>query len=229
MTAFPGTTVLAAGPAMERGRAAALGGTTLDELPELYQRWVHPLYMQLLHGNFRGRLIAEKLSAERERMILDFRRCLAEADPSVVTRLIRQPEWRARLTGGWYAGLRGWLQFKDELGGLLVESRMCFACQGYCAALACYADEASAEYLCKYLDVWLSQVDKFYDQHWALPSLVWLDRRLNTQHAAGYLVPGGLWDRWATAHHREGRQFYLESQRNFDLTLASALATFRAA
>ncbi len=201
----------------------------MDNLPELYERWVHPLYMRLLHGNFRGRLLAEELSDEREQMISDFRRCLAEVDASVVSTLIHQPEWRARLAGSWYAGLRGWRQFTDELGALLVESRMCFACQGYCAALACYADKASAEYLRRYLDVWLPQVDKYYDQHWALPALVWVDKRLETQYAAGYLLPGDLWDQWAAAQHREGPQFCLDSQRRFDLTLASALAAFRAA
>lgn len=185
------------------------------------------MYMRLLHGNFRGRLLAEELSPEREQMISEFRRCLTGVDPEVVTTLIRQPEWRARLTGGWYAGLRGWQQFREELGALLVESRMCFACQGYCAALACYADQPSAEYLRQYLDTWLPQVDKYYDQCWALPALVWIDRRLGSNYAAGYLVPGGLWNKWAVAHHRAGPEFYLDSQRNFDLTLASALAAFR--
>jgi hypothetical protein len=202
-------------------------GAAVDNLPELYERWVRPLYMRLLHGNFRGRLLAEELSDEREQMVSDFRRCLAEVDPSVVTILISQPDWRARLTAGWYAGLRGWRQFREGLGALLVGSRMCFACQGYCAALACYADQASAGYLRQYLDAWLPQLDKFYDQHWALPALVWVDKRLDTQHAATYLVRGGLWDQWAAAHRRDGPQFYLDSQREFDLTLASALGAFR--
>lgn len=201
----------------------------MHNLPELYERWVHPLYLRLLHGNFRHYLLAEEPSDEREQMISDFRCCLAEVDPSVVTTLIRQPEWRARLAGGWYAGLRGWQQYREELGALLVESRVCFACQGYCAALACYADQTSAEFLRQYLDTWLPQVDKYYDQHWALPALVWVDKRLDTRYATGYLVPGGLWDEWAAGHHREGPQFYLDSQRKFDLTLASALAAFRAA
>jgi hypothetical protein len=199
----------------------------VDNLFALYERWVNPLYAQLLHGNFRGRLLAPELSDERTQMLSEFRRCLAEADPSIVASLIRQPEWRARLTGGWCAGLRGWPEFRDELGDLLLKSEMCFACQGYCAALACYGDEASAEHLRRYLDTWLPQVDKFYDQHWALPALVWIDKRLDTQTAAEYLVPGGLWDRWAAAHRRDGPQFYAGSQRKFDLTLASALAAFR--
>jgi hypothetical protein len=205
------------------------GGATVDNLPELYERWVHPLYMRLLHGNFRRYLLAEELSDERAQLIADCRRRLREVDQAIVKTLIRQPEWRARLVGGWYAGLRGWRQFRDELGALLVESRVCFACQGYCAALACYADDASAEHLRRYLDVWLPQVEKYYDQHWALPALVWIDKRLETQHAAEYLEPGGRWDQCAAAHHQEGPQFYADSQRRFDLTLASALAAFRAA
>ena len=100
---------------------------------------------------------------------------------------------------------------------------------GYCAALACFADQVSTDYLRKYLNFWLPQVDKFYDQHWALPALVWVDKRLGTQHAAEYRVSGGLWDQWASTQHRDGPQFYLDSQRKFDLTLASALAVFRSA
>ena len=199
----------------------------MDALTELYERWVNPLYLRLLHGNFRGYLLAEELSDKREQIIVDFRRCLTEVDPTIVTTLIRQPEWRARLTGSWYAGMRGWRQFTDELGVLLLESRVCYAGQGYCAALACFADDASAGCLQQYLNAWLPQVDKFYDQHWALPALVWVDRRLESRYAARYLASGGLWDQWTAVHHWVGPQFYLDSQRKFDLTLASALATFR--
>jgi hypothetical protein len=77
------------------------------------------------------------------------------------------------------------------------------------------------------LDKWLPQLDKYYDQHWALPALVWVDKRLSAHHADRYLLPGGLWDQWALAQHQAAAQFYLESQRSFDLTLASALAAFR--
>lgn len=200
----------------------------VDDLAELYERWVHPLYLLLLHGNFRGQLLAEELSDERTQMISNFRCCVREVEPSVVTTLIKQPDWRARLTGGWYAGLRGWRQFVHELGTLLLEGQM-YACQGHCAALACFADKASAEYLQRHLDIWLPQADKFDDQRWALAALVWIDKLLETQYAAQYLVPGGLWDQWAAAHGREGPQFYLEVQHTFDLTLASALAAFRGA
>jgi len=194
---------------------------------ELYERWVSPLYMRLLHGNFLGDLLADPLSDNRTEMISRFRSRVADVDPSIVATLIHQREWRARLTGSWLAGLRGWRRFSHEIGTMLVESQMCFACQGYCAALACYADQASADHLRRYLDTWLPQVDKYYDQHWALPALAWIDQRLDTQYAAEYLVSGGLWDRWATAQHREGPPFYAKSQRQFDLTLSSALAAFR--
>lgn len=199
----------------------------VDDIVELYDRWVQPLYMRLLHGNFRGSLLAEELTSQREEMIAKIRGCFSEVSSSNANELIGQPDWRPRLAGSWYAGMRGWVQFRDKLGELLVESSQCFACQGYCAALACYADDASAEHLRNYLDTWLPALDCFYDQHWALPALVWIDHRLDTRHAEKYLVSGGLWDQWAASHRREPHSFYLGSQRKFDLTLSSALAAFR--
>jgi hypothetical protein len=67
---------------LQQTAAAMAGSGPMDKLPELYERWVHPLYMRLLHGNFRGRLLAVELSPERKQMISDFRRCLAEVDPA---------------------------------------------------------------------------------------------------------------------------------------------------
>lgn len=198
----------------------------MDKLDDLYERWVTPFYMHLLHGNFRNCLLAEEVSDERDQMVAAFQRCLANVDPTVVAVLLHQPEWRARLAGSWYAGLRDWPQFTDELGAMLVESQMCFAGQGYCVALACFADVTSAEHLCRYLDVWLPQVEKHYDQDWALPALVWVDQQLGTCYAARYLMPGGLWEQWAS-RHQGCQNYYLESQRDFDLMLATALAAFR--
>ena len=196
--------------------------------PQLDERWVHPLYLRLLHGNFRHWPLREEPSEEHRRFFADFRRCAAEVEPATVTALLRETNWRPRLVGGWFAGLRGWREFTDELGGLLLETRFCFACQGYCVALACFADESSARHLRRYLDEWLPRVDRFYDQHWALPALSWIDRQSGTDHASRYLVPGGLWDQWATAQYRDGPEFFTESRRRFDLTMmSSALALFR--
>src|SRR6478735_1027255 len=144
----------------------------LDDIVELRKRWISPFYLRLLHGNFCGELLAEAPTDNRERTIKQFRGCLKEATPTIVATLIRQHEWRARLVGAWYAGLRGWLQFRDEIGNMHIESQMCYAGQGFCAALACFADGPSADHLCRYLDRRLPQLDKHYDQHWALPALV---------------------------------------------------------
>lgn len=171
----------------------------MDDLRLTYERWVHPFYLRLLHGNFRGRCLAREPSEERDRLIKSFQQALREIDCEVIDRLLEQFEWRARLVAAWFSGLRGWVQYRDVLGRSLIESRVCFAGQGYCAALACFADRESAELLCTYLDTWLPQTDKFYDQPWALPALVWVDARLGTEYSSKYLEPGGLWDRWAAA------------------------------
>jgi hypothetical protein len=203
----------------------------MDDVQQLYDRWVRPVYMLFLHGNFTGLLLASQLTEDRTRAITDVRRCLAEVDATVIEALLGRPEWRARLAASWYAGLHGWRRFNDFLGSKLLASEHCFAGQGYCAALACYSDPTSAEYLRRYLDVWLPRTDKFYDQHWALPALVWVDRQLDTHHAEPYLRNGGLWDQWATAaaRRRNGHDYYAASQLRFDMTLTSALAGFRTA
>lgn len=199
----------------------------VDDINELYQRWVNPFYGRLLHGNFRGPLLAPMLSPEREEMVADFRRGVANVTTSIVDVLISLPDWRPRLAGSWFAALRGWVQFQDQLGAMLLESRVCFACQGYCAALACFGDQASADHLRTYLDAWLPRKDCFYDQHWALPALAWIDPRLQTQYADDYLIPGGLWGHWASIQSQPAQAFYLESRRRFDLTLSAALSAFR--
>jgi hypothetical protein len=79
---------------------------------------------------------------------------------------------------------------------LLVPSATCYAGQGYCFALACFANEASIEYLNLYLDEYLPQPDKHYDQTWAMPSLIWIDKIKNTDYSKKYLESKGLWERF---------------------------------
>jgi hypothetical protein len=170
---------------------------TKDPLMSIYKQWVHPCYLQLLHGNFRGLCLAEESSPEQDELIRWFRRALTEITPDVIDTLLEQTEWRARLTASWFCGLKGWRQFRESLGQSLVESKVCFAGQGYCMALACFADRASADYLCAYLDRWLPQLDKYYDQHWAMPALQRIDVQLRTNFASRYLGADGLWEQWA--------------------------------
>ncbi|MFL7870918.1 MAG: DUF6000 family protein [Anaerolineales bacterium] len=101
--------------------------------------------------------------------------------------------WREQLTGSWFCGLKGWSQFADTIGKKLVESKTTYAGQGYSFALACFANDKSVRYLTEYLNIYLLQTQLIYDQGWVMPALMWVDEQKGTNHAAQFIVSGGLW------------------------------------
>jgi hypothetical protein len=102
------------------------------------------------------------------------------------------------MTASRLIGLDRRAQFRDRIGELLPASKDTYAGQGYCVALARFATAADAELLAAYLDAYLPQIDKRYDQHWALGALQHIDGQLKTSHAARFLAADGPWQRWHT-------------------------------
>jgi hypothetical protein len=145
---------------------------------ELRSRWVIPFYHQ----------------EPADWDVDTTRAALAEVDASIVKQLLSTRNWRPRQVGGWFVGLKRWEEFGETIGELLLPSELCFAGQGYCFALACLANDVSVRYLVAYLDRYLRQPELYYDQHWAMPALMWVDEQLGTNHSAAFLEPGGLWE-----------------------------------
>jgi hypothetical protein len=162
------------------------------------EQFVGPHYLEFLHGNFLS-LEGEELAS----FVTSIRNALAEIQPNQVERLLRIP-WREQLTGAWFAGFQNWSQFAERIGELLLSSMTCYAGQGYCFALACFADTTSSEYLCRYLDKYLPQRDKYYDQLWAMSSLIWIDETKQTDYSLKFLAADGLWERFVADKTRHG-------------------------
>ena len=204
---------------------------TMQDLPAVYEEWVQPFYLSILHGNFRHRCLAPEPLSERDELIARFRRGVREIDTNVVDLLFQQSEWRARLTVSWFCGIKGWRQYEPIIGESLIASEVCYAGQGYCFALACFAEKSSAGYLCRYLDKFLPQLDKFYDQHWALPALMWIDRKIGTSFAGKFLEPGGLWEQFGEKYFKNrGKPTPLAyCKQHFDKTISTAFDYFLAA
>lgn len=59
-----------------------------------------------------------------------------------------------------------------------------------------FATPADADLLVSYLDTYLPQFDKRYDQDWALGALLHIDAVLGADQTARFLSDGGLWQQW---------------------------------
>lgn len=154
------------------------------------KEWVAPFYMGVLHGNCaRGLWDPEEQAA----FALRAQQQLKKVTANVISQLLAG-YWREAIVGSWFAGLARQMECRDEIGELLVASKTCFAGQAHAFALACFADERSAQYLVEYLDIYLRKLDCIYDQNWAMPALVWVDETLGTSHAKPFLVKDGLWE-----------------------------------
>ena len=155
------------------------------------ERWVSPFYLLILHANY-----TNEPPGARDEFNRKVRAALAEFTPDVASRLIGG-YWREALSGSWFAGLARLQECKTQIGERLVASEQCFAGQGHAFAMARYGDSVAAQFLTDYLHVYLRKLDCYYDQHWALPALLWIDRRNGTNLAAQFLEPNGLWHAFA--------------------------------
>ena len=151
--------------------------------------FVAPFYLQILHGSFIG-----LQGIKRKRFVSELNEACSLINDSIIEKLLLSNDWRDRIMGGWYAGLKRRDRFGPQIGELLVESDRAYPGQGYCFALGRFADATSVDYLVRYLDRYLVQLECFYDQGWAIAALIWVDGRLGTKHSERYLTPNGLWE-----------------------------------
>lgn len=154
------------------------------------KRWVSPFYLRILHGNYASHVV---VGDEREEFNAQVHAALATITPKIASKLIRG-YWREAITGSWFAGLKTYRDCHEQIGQLLLQSKTCYAGQSHAFAMACYADDASVDYLKRYLNTYLRQIDCYYDQNWAMPALMWIDHIRSTNYAAEFLVPNGLWN-----------------------------------
>jgi hypothetical protein len=107
-----------------------------------------------------------------------------EVTPEVVKQLLGDFDWRPRITGAYFAAIKGYEEFTDIIGVHLLQSEVCYAGAGYALAFALFQSERAQDYLKAYLDYYLTQPDLWYDQADVLAAL----QLLNPVEAATYLV-----------------------------------------
>jgi uncharacterized protein DUF6000 len=139
---------------------------------EFLEKWVIPFYMTSFSDSaFLKHLkpIAQELSEE------------------VVAHLLGDFNWRTRIVGAWFSAIKQYVEFEQVIGNLLLRSDVCYAGGGYCIALASFNTKASTEFLCMYLDYYLSRPDLYFDQGDAMGALAYLDTVNQTQNLERFI------------------------------------------
>ena len=174
------------------------------ELMTAIRRYVTPRtgtaarYLKLLNGNFMA-----MDEAGRTPFLQHLAASARQASDHDLAVLL-DSDWRCRLTASWLIALDRRQQFRQRIGELLMASELTYAGQGYCMTLARFATAADAELLATYLDTYLPQPDRRYDQHWALGALLYLDEQLTANRADRFLIDGGLWQQWSKSEKAPG-------------------------
>ncbi|MEY6566957.1 DUF6000 family protein [Streptomyces sp. PGLac3x] len=100
--------------------------------------------------------------------------------------------WRERRTAAWLVAVGGRAEFRERVGGLLLESQVCCAGLAYAVVLAGFGTGRDAELLAAYLERYLRRPDLGYDQAVVWGALLYVDR----DRAAAL---DGLWREWLRA------------------------------
>jgi hypothetical protein len=132
-------------------------------------RWVLPFYRACFTR-----------PAETE---VPLRESFATIGEELVRQLLSYFNWRPRVVGAFFAGLKGFVGVTDEIGRLLLRSDVCYAGRAYCVALARFNTPVAVQYLRKYLDYYLRRPDLWFDQQVALAALQFLDQKNHTTYA----------------------------------------------
>ncbi len=125
---------------------------------EFINQWVNPFYLVSLPG-----LDDQEFAA--------FVQATKEITPAIVRQLLGDFNWRPRITGAYFAAIKGYEELTDILGVHLLQSEVCYAGAGYALAFATFQNERAQDYLKAYLDYYLTRPDLWYDQADVLAAL----------------------------------------------------------
>lgn len=149
------------------GLSVPVSSTPLEQV--VRDRWVKPIYMTL----------PDDLGRAADVVISQY----SEIRRELIAALLAQFDWRPRIVGAFLVALDERVEFEGLLGKLLLRSDVCYAGQGYCLALAQLNTPGASAFLTEYLRYYLTRVDLWFDQAFALAALRYLDAINGTRHS----------------------------------------------
>lgn len=131
-------------------------------------KWVVPFYFNLNKND--------------EEWINQIVRVKDEISDEIILKNLGDFNWRSRYTGAFFAAIKNKQEFTEIIGNHLVKSEVCFAGRQYAVTLVSFNSTQSVEYLNKYLDYYLLQLDLQFDQIPVARAIKYLDEVNKTEH-----------------------------------------------
>ena len=137
--------------------------------PDFISKWVVPYYMKIAsYGNSDW---VNQIKEIKSGITKDI--CLS---------LLGDFNWRTRLTGSYFAAIKGYRELIDIIGVHFLKSEVCCVGHIYALILAFFNDEPCVGYLNRYLDYYLATPALYFDQKSAMEALLYLDNQNKTNH-----------------------------------------------
>lgn len=118
----------------------------------------------------------------------NFNKITNSINTTVVYDLLGHFNWRQRSCGAIFAAIKGYVEHTFPIGVLLLKSEVCYAGASYCLALAKFNTHESRDFIKLYLEHYLDQKDKWFDQNAAMAALAYLDE-LNSTSEIEHFMP----------------------------------------
>lgn len=134
---------------------------------EFISKWVNPFYMEI------GSRIDDN-------WIENVKEISNEITQDITLRLLGDFNWRTRLVGAYFSGIKGYTNQIEIIGTHFLKSEVCCVGHIYALVLASYNEKATLDYLTNYLDYYLQKPELYFDQESVLSAIKYLDQKNGT-------------------------------------------------
>lgn len=143
------------------------------------KKWVIPFYMQI--GSYGDGSWIEAVKEIKNEIKLET--CLL---------LLGDFNWRTRLVGAYFAAVKGYEELVDIIGIHLLRSEVCCVGHVYAVVLAFFNTTKSADFLCRYLEYYLTKPALYFDQAAVMEAIFYLDDVYETNNFGRHIEQWNL-------------------------------------
>lgn len=180
-----------------------------DLSPEFRDTWSAPFYMNIGGTN---QVLVDQLIDVRDKISYE-----------IVLKLLGDFDWRTRLTGAFFAAIKGFKELTDVMGTHFLKSELTYVGKVYAYTFASFNTPEAIGYLERYLDYYLLKPDLWFDQREAMEALTYLDKINQTNLAAkhrhnwlNFVKKKNNWKKEINLEEIEAQMKLIEKLKDFD-------------